>query len=103
MFAAEKRVKLASKVFKTCQLMFATCWNCNETLSESKIHLFCSKCDKIQKVKQNVNYYSLLKMDDSMTYDIDKKQLSEHYHNLQKLMHPDRFSNKLVQVKFTFN
>lgn len=43
------------------------------------------------KINDSNNYFSLLGL--PVSFEIDKKRLSQNYHELQKTIHPDKFAN----------
>lgn len=65
------------------------CWNCNFTY---KSDLFCSKCKVLQKPPENLTYFDII--DIPKTYDVNVTEIQKKYKELQKLLHPDKFSNK---------
>lgn len=64
------------------------CWNCQN--KEEHKNFFCTNCQKIQPPK-DINEFELLGIEQS--YDIDLDKLENRYLQLQKLFHPDKFSN----------
>ncbi|KAK2579586.1 hypothetical protein KPH14_010881 [Odynerus spinipes] len=67
----------------------AKCWNCN-FLYKSK--LFCSQCKTLQEMPENLNYFDILGV--KFTYNVNNDEVHDKYRQLQKMLHPDRFSNK---------
>ncbi|XP_064474756.1 iron-sulfur cluster co-chaperone protein HscB-like [Ornithodoros turicata] len=72
-----------------------TCWNCNKTVSFRD--LLCKSCDSLQKVNENLNYFEVF--GESPRYDLDEKRLQETFHDLQRILHPDRFTKKSEKEK----
>ncbi|XP_006571447.1 iron-sulfur cluster co-chaperone protein HscB, mitochondrial [Apis mellifera] len=70
------------------------CWNCNFTY---KSDLFCSKCKVLQKPPENLTYFDII--DIPKTYDVNITEIQKKYKELQKLLHPDKFSNKSDKEK----
>ncbi|XP_016920834.1 iron-sulfur cluster co-chaperone protein HscB [Apis cerana] len=70
------------------------CWNCNFTY---KSDLFCSKCKVLQKPPENLTYFDII--DIPKTYDVNVTEIQKKYKELQKLLHPDKFSNKSEKEK----
>ncbi|XP_053558053.1 iron-sulfur cluster co-chaperone protein HscB [Bombina bombina] len=66
------------------------CWKCQKTVSGAQ--LFCSFCHSLQPPDENRDYFQILDCDKSFTIDILDLQLK--YRNLQRLLHPDYFSQK---------
>lgn len=82
---------------------FATfkCWNCQTVVNTSTLCLFCKNCSLIQSYEQQTfNYFELFNICEQ--YNIDIRQLTSNFRNLQNLMHPDKFSNK-SEVNFTLS
>ncbi|XP_071955739.1 iron-sulfur cluster co-chaperone protein HscB-like [Antedon mediterranea] len=70
------------------------CWNCLASNSHPEIgvNFFCESCKMIQPCQENIDYFqrmSLLK-----SFDIDTKELTQTFRNFQRLLHPDKFSQK---------
>ena len=63
------------------------CWNCENVIPSNLF--FCQKCNKIQPPKQ-VNEFKLIGV--SETFDLDLEELEKAYLKLQKLFHPDKYS-----------
>lgn len=70
------------------------CWNCNYI---HKSELFCSKCKKLQEPPENVTYFDIIGIPKS--YDVTVAEIQRKYKELQKLLHPDKFSNKSEKEK----
>ena len=69
------------------------CCKCGTKL-HSHSSLFCpsSSCSKIQKLDpRKCNIYELFNLG-PMNYDVDMSLVDANYRNLQKLVHPDKFS-----------
>ncbi|XP_017788355.1 PREDICTED: iron-sulfur cluster co-chaperone protein HscB, mitochondrial [Habropoda laboriosa] len=70
------------------------CWNCNFT---HKSDLFCSKCKVLQVPPENVTYFDIMAI--SKSYDVTFLDVQKKYKELQKQLHPDKFSNKSEKEK----
>lgn len=70
------------------------CWNCNYVY---KSELFCSKCKVLQEPPENVTYFDIMGIPKS--YDVTVTQIQKKYKELQKLLHPDKFSTKSEKEK----
>lgn len=68
----------------------ARCWNCDEPSPQ----VFCQSCNCLQKPNLNNNYFQLLGVDQD--FNVSEIALSKKYKDLQKVLHPDKFSNKYV-------
>lgn len=65
------------------------CWNCNFVY---KSDLFCSECKVLQEPPENFTYFDIMGIPKS--YDVTVAEVQKKYKELQKLLHPDKFSNK---------
>lgn len=65
------------------------CWNCNFVY---KSELFCSKCKVLQEPPENLTYFDIMGIPKS--YDVTVSEVQKKYKELQKLLHPDKFSRK---------
>ncbi|XP_071789921.1 iron-sulfur cluster co-chaperone protein HscB-like [Asterias amurensis] len=73
-----------------------TCWNCNAQITVvddiSMVQFFCGMCNAIQPVYQEANYFQVLNCE--VTFDLNPAQLTQTFRNLQRQLHPDKFSIK---------
>ncbi|XP_044736578.1 iron-sulfur cluster co-chaperone protein HscB [Chrysoperla carnea] len=76
------------------QVKLNVCWSCD---SEIDNHLFCFKCNKIQRVQNVSNYFQVLGV--SEKFDLDTKEVTQRYRYLQTLLHPDKFATKSDEEK----
>lgn len=74
------------------------CWNCN---FEYKSDLFCTKCKVLQEPPEDLNYFDIMGISNS--YDVTVPDIQRKYIELQKLLHPDKFSNKSEVSPANFN
>ncbi|CEP02045.1 unnamed protein product (mitochondrion) [Plasmodiophora brassicae] len=65
------------------------CWKCEHHLKCPVA--FCPGCKTIQPPPQKKNVFQILGVEES--FDVDLSKLSERYKQMQKSIHPDRFSN----------
>ena len=65
------------------------CWNCNFVY---KSDLFCSKCKVLQEPPENLTYFDIIGI--SRSYDVNITEIQKKYKELQKLLHPDKYSTK---------
>ncbi|XP_017888930.1 iron-sulfur cluster co-chaperone protein HscB, mitochondrial-like [Ceratina calcarata] len=70
------------------------CWNCNFMY---KSDLFCSKCKVLQEPPENITYFDIIGIPKS--YDVTVADIQKKYIELQKLLHPDKFSTKSEKEK----
>ncbi|ESO89641.1 hypothetical protein LOTGIDRAFT_96796, partial [Lottia gigantea] len=65
------------------------CWKCGRQMTDPA-ELFYCKCGIVQKPASNLTYFQLFGLNED--FDVDLKPLSEKYIELQKQLHPDKFS-----------
>ncbi|XP_046833290.1 iron-sulfur cluster co-chaperone protein HscB [Vespa crabro] len=70
------------------------CWNCNFAY---KSELFCSQCKTLQEMPENLNYFDILGI--KLNYNVNNEEIHEKYRQLQKMLHPDKFGNKMEREK----
>ncbi|XP_033827957.2 iron-sulfur cluster co-chaperone protein HscB [Periophthalmus magnuspinnatus] len=68
-----------------------TCWNCQHPLKQ-KPAFFCESCEVVQPPPEDTSYFSILECD--CTFTLDTLKLQKKYLQLQRLLHPDNFSQK---------
>lgn len=68
----------------------AVCWSCQSVVGSSE--LFCPSCSSIQPPNESKDFFQLL--DCERSFNIDVQDLQRKYRNLQRLLHPDYFSQK---------
>ena len=66
------------------------CWKCGRDLEEF-VERFCS-CGMVQSVNEYVNYFDVMGV--PVTFDLDRATLHGIFRNLQKDLHPDKFSKR---------
>ncbi|KAK7116242.1 hypothetical protein V1264_001959 [Littorina saxatilis] len=67
------------------------CWKCGTETDPMKELFFCT-CGIVQSPADQLTFFTLFNIDES--FDVDLKKLGEMYKDLQKKLHPDRFSQK---------
>lgn len=67
-----------------------TCWNCQKHVYLDVF--FCPSCSAIQPPDQSKDYFQI--MSSERTFMVNVQKLQEQYRNLQRLLHPDYFSQK---------
>ena len=67
-------------------------WQCGGKINEDNLSINCSNCLAPQLNEQNRNYFILF--DQLVTYDVDVYQIRQKYLNLQRILHPDKFTNR---------
>ncbi|XP_038059203.1 iron-sulfur cluster co-chaperone protein HscB-like [Patiria miniata] len=70
-----------------------TCWNCHaltELVDKSEVQFFCDACNAIQPLNPDSNFFQTMQCDE--TFDLDTAKLRQTFRNLQRKLHPDKFS-----------
>ncbi|CAL9708125.1 unnamed protein product [Knipowitschia caucasica] len=67
------------------------CWNCKQPLDLTPA-FFCKSCEVIQPPHEGISYFNILECD--CTFTLDTHRLQKKYLQLQRLLHPDNFSQK---------
>lgn len=80
----------ASSVKNKSQTGSRRCWKCNSEI-RSGVEFFCPSCNIIQMPPRKVTYFEL--MGSPTSFDIDTRQLTQCYKELQWKLHPDKFSD----------
>eukprot|EP00887_Chlorella_sp_A99_P007239 scaffold2.g7239.t1 len=65
------------------------CWQCGTPLPEQQ-HFFCPSCDSIQPADPDPQYFPVFGLEPS--FDVDVGGLERRYRDLQRRLHPDKFS-----------
>jgi ribosomal protein L40E len=91
-FVLKFRPYLQNRTFQHGLAASKICWSCNEKLPSNS--LFCrEKCGAVQNLKNSeVNYFYLFEILESIR--VDAKILEYRFKELQKKLHPDKFSLK---------
>ncbi|XP_004615672.1 iron-sulfur cluster co-chaperone protein HscB isoform X2 [Sorex araneus] len=77
----------------SCNAAAARCWNCGEAGGAARGDgFFCPRCHSLQPPDPTRDYFSLL--DCHRSFRIDTGKLQHKYQQLQRLVHPDFFSQK---------
>lgn len=89
-----RRYLLSSKqrILWHTNLVKISCWSCGKEVQSLISNLFCSHCKVLQKPNQKDNYFKIMGIEEN--YDIDDTYLAKKYKELQKHLHPDKYSNK---------
>ena len=67
----------------------APCWRCG---AKNKNPNFCEKCGVIQPARKDANYFDVLGF--PVDFNINVKVLTKRFHELQAILHPDKFAQK---------
>lgn len=81
------------------EIKHVKCWNCDHLLDCLLEKFFCKSCSKIQPPVKCTNYFQYFGF--PIRFDIDATQLSMKHKNLQRLIHPDKFSRTSEVTKHT--
>lgn len=74
---------------------FKGCWKCNHT--ETRNNFFCASCGVIRDIPTNVDFFNLLNQ--AKKFKIDQAKLTQHFHQAQNAVHPDKFSQSSDKEK----
>ena len=66
------------------------CWSCNHV--HSSYTYVCEKCGKLQEPKEDPTHFDVMGIHQS--FRVDTSSLTQKFRELQKIFHPDRFTNK---------
>ena len=75
------------------------CWKCGRDLEERVEQFFC-ECGVVLPVNECLNYFDVMGV--SMTFELDPATLRGIFRNLQKDLHPDKFSKQSKVYKNIF-
>ncbi|XP_075687135.1 iron-sulfur cluster co-chaperone protein HscB isoform X2 [Rhinoderma darwinii] len=78
-----------------CASTGTLCWNCQSAVSSTE--LFCPSCSSLQPPNESKDFFQILNCE--RTFIIDVQELQRKYRNLQRLLHPDYFSQKSQQER----
>lgn len=67
------------------------CWKCGSTIDPNKEQYFCA-CGVVQPPIDKRSLFQVMGLEER--YDIDLKDLAEKYRDLQRILHPDKYSQK---------
>jgi hypothetical protein len=68
------------------------CPSCSATLPTSLPA--CPSCYSIQSLPPDTTYYSIMQIPDDMRFDIDEDLLKGNFRQIQRVIHPDKWSSK---------
>ncbi|XP_027627389.1 iron-sulfur cluster co-chaperone protein HscB, mitochondrial isoform X2 [Tupaia chinensis] len=68
------------------------CWDCSQEAPGVGDGFFCAQCRALQPPDPTRDYFSL--MDCNRSFRVDTAKLQHRYQQLQRLIHPDFFSQK---------
>ena len=76
-----------------------TCWKCQRSLDNQKEQFFCD-CGVIQPPNNERTFFEVLGIETS--FDVDSRQLTQKFRQLQSYLHPDKFTQKTA-VRIAIN
>ena len=72
------------------QITDHVCWNCNHV--HSSYAFICEKCRTLQEPKEVSTHFDVMGL--SQNFRIDTSSLTKKFRELQRIFHPDKFTNK---------
>ena len=75
----------------SCSASNRKCWKCGRETDGLKELFFCH-CGVVQSPAAELTFFTLFNVEES--FDVDVKKLSEVYKDLQKHLHPDKYSQQ---------
>lgn len=93
-------MKLMFSPLSSSKLLNTLCWKCNSAVEKGL--LFCDKCFVIQRPSNEGNFFQLFGLKN--VYDVDDLALSKKFRELQKVLHPDKFSlhSQVLELSMIF-
>lgn len=73
-----------------------TCWKCHRSIDYTKEQFFC-ECGVIQPENSQRTFFEVLGVETS--FDVDLRELSQKFRQLQSSLHPDKFAQKSEVLK----
>lgn len=73
-----------------------TCWKCQRSLDNQREQFFC-ECGVIQPPSDERTFFEVLGIKTS--FDVDSRQLTQRFRQLQSTLHPDKFTLKAEEEK----
>jgi len=70
------------------------CWSCKGPVS--RVTAFCETCGAVQPPGQADHFFRLGL---ERSFDVDVESLDQHYFDMQRHLHPDRFATRSAQEK----
>ena len=74
----------------SAQITDHVCWNCNHV--HSSYAFICEKCRTLQEPKEVSTHFDVMGL--SQNFRIDTSSLTKKFRELQRIFHPDKFTNK---------
>jgi len=67
------------------------CWQCGRSIDDVTERYFCD-CGVVQPPVAERSYFDIMGIKES--FDVDLTELTEKYRGLQRILHPDKYSQK---------
>jgi len=67
------------------------CWQCGRNIDDVIERYFC-ECGVVQPPVAERSYFDIMGIKES--FDIEPNELTEKYRSLQRILHPDKYSQK---------
>jgi len=67
------------------------CWQCGRNIDDVTERYFC-ECGVVQPPVTKRSYFNIMGVEE--TFDVDLTELTEKYRGLQRILHPDKYSQK---------
>ena len=74
----------------SAQITDHVCWNCNHV--HSSYAFICEKCRTLQEPEEGSTHFDVMGL--SQNFRIDTSSLTKKFRELQRIFHPDKFTNK---------
>jgi len=76
------------------------CWQCGRNIDDVAERYFC-ECGVVQPPVTKRSYFDVMGIKE--TFDVDLSELTEKYRSLQRILHPDKYSQKCDVCIFLLN
>ncbi|XP_015789477.1 iron-sulfur cluster co-chaperone protein HscB, mitochondrial-like [Tetranychus urticae] len=81
-----------------CANKLTQCWQCGSKFRES-LPISCTNCLAPQLNHPELNYFTVFNL--KATYDVDVPEIRQRFLDLQKILHPDKYSNRSLEEQYT--
>jgi len=68
------------------------CWQCGRNIDDVVAERYFCDCGVVQPPVSARSYFDIMGIKE--TFDIDLSELTEKYRSLQRILHPDKYSQK---------
>lgn len=73
------------------------CWKCGTAIDPNREQYFCA-CGVVQPPIEKRSLFQVMGLDEER-FDVDVKDLADRYRDLQRILHPDKYSQKSEKEK----